>query len=94
VSHEWGVDQQKTTDNWLELKGKILGADTWRSAQVRSDGCIHFNSYANLPLELSPDRKDPACCDDYLHICDIDELIEDLKEIKRLALAHYKEWPR
>ncbi len=94
MSHEWEVVKEKTEDHWLEVRGKIPGAETWRSAVVKWDGCIHFHSYANVPLELSPDRKDPACCDDYLHICDIDEMIADLQKIKAMAFEHFGEWPR
>lgn len=94
MSHEWVVNQEKTEDHWLELHGKIEGGDTWRRACVKWDGCIHFDSFANVPLELSPDRKDPACVDSYIHICEIDEMIEDLQAIKKLALEHFKgEWP-
>ncbi len=91
MSHEWVVDKEKTKDFWLELHGKIPGGDTWRRAVVKWDGCIHFDSFANLPLEASPDRKDPNCADCYIHICDIDEMIEDLQKITDLAIEHFRD---
>ena len=90
MSEHWKVIPEKTQDHWLEIEDP----EGWYSAIARFDGCVHFYHYGNIPLSSSPDRKDSACCDDYIHICDIDEMIERLQSLKKVAQEHFKggEW--
>lgn len=67
---------------------------SWR-ASLRFDGCVHLNRYFN---GFDPDSKTgPSSKDndtDYMHICDLDELIELLQQLKSEALEHFgKDWP-
>lgn len=60
-----------------------------RSAAVRFDGCIHLKKYW---------FDGEGVNSDYTHICDVDEEIKILTELKTKAIAAFKElgeeWPR
>lgn len=56
---------------------------------VRFDGCVHLYRYHIGPVDNIRER-DP----DYLHICDLDEMIALLQAVKAKALEHFGEWPR
>lgn len=93
MAHEWRIDEGRTEDYWLELVGSVPGDEeknTWRRVSVKWDGCIHFTVRANSPENLRESGKD-AENDCYIHICDIDEMIEDLQQIKRFAQEHFKD---
>ena len=71
-------------------------ANIWWRARVKWDGCVDLYDYANIPYDLDPSRTDSAIAgaDCYIHICDVDRLIERLQALKALALAHFgKDWP-
>lgn len=60
-----------------ELEGED-DSPTWM-ATVRWDGCIHlYRLYYDIPDEP-----------DYLHICDLDELIKGLQDLREKAVAHF-----
>ena len=88
MKHEWTIDAKKTADHWLELTGGDARSpeDVWYSVVAKWDGCVDFRRYYNDP-NGSPNRK--ADDSDYIHICDIDEMIADLQEIKRMAQEHF-----
>lgn len=53
------------------------------SADVKFDGCIHFN------------RHYDSTDSDYIHICDVDEMIKTLQDIKQKALDTFgDQWPK
>ena len=85
----WNVVKEKTQDHWLELRDP----EGWFSAVVKWDGCIHLYSYANISLN---DRKDgyEDTCDDYMHICDLDDFEKCLKELREQATKHFGEYPK
>lgn len=66
----------------------------WFEAEVRWDGCTHLYRHFNLPWGEDP-RNDDADNTDYLHICDIDDMIDRLQALKEMARQHFKgNWPR
>ena len=78
----WQIDQKETQDHWL----KIDDPEKCYDAVVKWDGCIDL--YKRYPNELEDDP-------DYVHICDLDDFIARLLELKRIALQHFGEdWPR
>jgi hypothetical protein len=67
-------------DHWIDLQTE----DGLYKAVVKWDGCIHFNRYYLYDPEP-----------DYLHICDLDEFIQQLQELRDAALLHFgTPWPR
>jgi hypothetical protein len=81
----WEINKEKTEDHWLELNDP----DGWYKAVAKWDGCIHFNSYSNISLHEDPERKSHQCCDNYIHICDVDVFIERLQQLKLQAKKHF-----
>lgn len=74
------------------IKNKTPGSLTLTSvdgcmnleADVRFDGCVHLRRYY-----IRPDFDDVA---DYIHICDVDELIALLTELRDKATEVFGEW--
>ena len=91
----WQVNSEKTNDHWLELLDCELADldknSVWSRAEIRLDGCIHYHEYGNLPYLLDPERKDEGCCDDYIHICNIDDHIKRLQDLRDIAREHFGE---
>lgn len=90
-------------DHWIDLiwQDGSEEEDRWMEAAVKWDGCIHFNKAGNIPFSKeygeSEDKKREShgACDDYIHICDIDQFINILIELKKKAQDHFKnhdEW--
>jgi hypothetical protein len=68
----------------------LTDGEGWWSADVRFDGCVHLWRYANEP-KGEPGRDDG--CDDYMHICDIDDFIARLTELRDRARERFgPEW--
>lgn len=87
----WKVDKDNTKEHWLELSDE----DGSYHASVKWDGCIHFDRYENIPATIDPERKGPGCCDSYIHICNVDDMIARLQALKQEALLHFGDgWPR
>lgn len=88
MSNLWKVVPEKTEAGWwLEVEDP----DGWRRAAVRRDGCIHYNRYFDRPLHMRDEDDDDP---DYLHICDIDDEIARLRELKAEAIKHFgPDWP-
>jgi hypothetical protein len=97
----WELDPDGTSDDsWLELKSDCGNKQHWWHASVRSDGCIHFKEAVNVPYGLpfgdSSGKGDrPAeAHDQYMHICDLEELIYRLIALLAAAREHFgKDWP-
>ncbi len=69
----------------------VYSADVhgWR-AYVKWDGCIDLEFFHNgtNPLDENVDDRD------YLHICNLDDLIRRLEGLRRIATGRYgEEWP-
>jgi hypothetical protein len=78
---------------WLSLEGVEYGS-TWYTAEVKWDGCIHFYHYFNEPF-VRGERRNDNDPEDYIHICDIDGLIEKLQLLKAAAVSHFgKDWSK
>lgn len=60
-------------------------------AYIKWDGCIEFRKYWNgyIPDDEYSKEKEENC--DYIHICDIDEMILKLQELKRIAKEYFSE---
>ena len=90
-SNCWKINKDKTKPHWLQVQNN--NGDF--GAIVKWDGCIHLHSYGNIPYDNDPERKNPDCCDDYIHICDLDELIRNLQSLKEIAIKHFgKDWAK
>lgn len=98
---EWKTDPEGTCkDHWIDLmydpetneEGELY---CWTYAQVKWDGCIHLYKAGNVPFEKTygtpKNKRDEAACDDYIHICDLNEYIESLISLKKKAMEHFKE---
>ena len=86
--NNWEVVKDKTKPYWLEL----ADPEGWWTAVVKWDGCIHLNHYYNTPFSDTDRKKEDG--EDYTHICDLDDYIERLQELKAHALEHFGGWPR
>jgi hypothetical protein len=78
----WEVDPEKTADHWLQLRSVLrLGADTEPAweGHAKWDGCCVISDGS----------------EESMHICDLDEFIAYLVEMRQQARAHFgKEWPK
>ncbi len=58
----------------------------WYQARIRWDGCVEFTRVFNIGY--------PSEDADHLHICDIDDMIDRLQQLKAMAQDHFgKDWP-
>lgn len=86
----WKIVEDKTEDHWLVVHGREC-EDCWPvyRAIVKWDGCVHFYRYYN-GSDVSEENGDA----DYLHICDLPLMIEELKALLGTARTHFGEqWP-
>jgi len=103
-NYEWIEDpENEKNESCIRLISDIsmscrYGSDTWEEdgywyyADIRWDGCIHFNHAGNIPFgNKYKDRNNGEACDSYYHICDIDELIERLITLRNEARNHFGE---
>jgi len=99
MKHIWKT--VKAEEYWLEIAAAVEGtgvledgkiAPIWDKRVVcKWDGCVDYRQFAN---GYSYDHKcgeDCNCCEVYIHICDLEEHIEVLKEVLAKARAHYGE---
>jgi len=78
----WKVIPKDPHQAWLQLElwNGDNGADAPSySVGIKFDGCVHVTRYYN------GERKDS----DYMHICDLDEFIELLQDIKKKRTEHF-----
>lgn len=80
----WQKDESNTSSAWLSL----VDPEGWWKAGVKFDGCVHFTRHFNVPFTLGGEDTD------YIHICDVDEMIAMLQALKAEAARHFGEWPR
>lgn len=88
------------TDAWLDIMWQEEsddGDDHWTQASVKFDGCIHFSQAGNVPFGKDygyhgdSKERDKSACDGYFHICDLDDMIKKLQELKKKAVEHFGE---
>lgn len=93
------IISQNTKDHWLELEGTSGGyaykgkerVPIWDIHVVcKWDGCIDYRSYSNGYDWKHECSEDCPCCEDYIHICDIDAFADGLRKIKKIAIEFYK----
>ena len=68
---------------------KVEDPEGWRSASAKVDGCVQYYRYYNTPKGM--DEQNDKEMADTIHICDIDEEIARLQELKRLAFNYFEE---
>ena len=73
---------RESDEGYLHLDDR----EGWWRYGVRFDGCVHIISYSERPFF---DVYGEQQAHDYLHICNLDQFIADLLEIKRKAIAHF-----
>ena len=70
---------------------KLEDPEGWYSATVKSDGCIDFYRYHNWPKDKAPAGREEDV--DYIHICDVDDMIARLQAISLVAKGQFEVWP-
>lgn len=76
----WKV--QKANEHLLTL----IEPNQWYRADIKWDGCVHFyRSHNGAQLDAIGSLENI----DYIHICEIDDMIMRLQELKRMALEHF-----
>jgi hypothetical protein len=83
VSHWWEIVELNSTPYYLELRHP----DGWYEARVNYDGCFEFIRAHNHPLPEQPEPTSQMI--NQIHICEIDDLIAQLTDLKRLAFARF-----
>lgn len=58
----------------------------WFQALAHDDGCVDLYRYFETPQGQNP-QNDEECC--YLHVCDLDEMIERLEALRTRAIEHF-----
>lgn len=83
----WKIIKEKTASHWLQM----VRDDCFSKCSVKFDGCIHYNKIYNTSYNENGEyfKPEDSECEDYIHICDIDDMIKQLQEIKAMALAHF-----
>ena len=76
---ELWIEGDIVRSDWLSLRAP----EGWYTADVRFDGCVHLRHCFNEPNSFE------SSASDYIHICDLDEIIERLTALKKLALNHF-----
>lgn len=60
----------------------------WWKASIKWDGCINLNRVHNVPLPVTDEHPQLV---DYIHICELDDMIERLEELRDKAREHFGE---
>ena len=63
---------------------KVEDPQGYRSAVVKRDGCVDYVRYLNKHSE--------SAREDCLHICDLDDEISRLTELRDMAKEYFGEW--
>lgn len=90
----------KTEKHWLDvISDDIEDGENyhWWHAAIKWDGCIHLNHAGNVPYSKEHgfvnQQRDLEACDDYIHICDLNDYIERLIALREFAKKHFgEEW--
>lgn len=81
--NKWVVVAEKTKPHWLELVEYFDGR-VYHRASAKWDGCIHFTTWGN-------DGETESDHGSYIHICEIDDIIDRLQRLKVAAAEHFKD---
>ena len=107
---KWENIKEETQEHWLEVKGddgSVVFEDKDDTkgrpiypyhAIAKWDGCIIFEDYSNgYGYGHKHDKsceEGRGCCEQNIHICDIDDMIEMLQKLKEKAKEHFgSDWP-
>lgn len=80
------VEEPENTDEYFLA---IHDPEGWWRAGIRWDGCVNLDCFRNIPFHADPKRESHQCCDDYIHICDVDDLIARLQSLKEMAQEYF-----
>lgn len=89
AKEEWiNAPNEQQSESWINLIYKYYpNGQHWIHAGVKFDGCVHLRKAYNLPFPKNDDDQD------YIHICDIDEMIKILTLLKEAAIKRFgEEW--
>lgn len=86
MTKHWDIDTEKTVDHWLEVMGKEEYGDRWWGGRAKWDGCVQINRAFNVPFPITHEHPQGV---DGLHICDLDEFIEMLLELREMGRKHF-----
>jgi hypothetical protein len=65
----------------------VFNDDETIEATLKWDGCVDYRkSWNGYKVDDAPEGET-----NYIHICDLNEFIEQLQELKRMALEHFKD---
>lgn len=88
----------KIEKHWLDVVSADIEDEEdyhWWHATVKWDGCIHLDHAGNFPFSkedgLSNEKRATEACDDYIHICDLDDYIKRLIALRDFAEKHFGE---
>lgn len=94
---EWILDEEENHKNsvFFNFMNKEIGLNScYMRAAVKWDGCIQINRIDNGTFGDPSDDEDDVT---YIHVCDIDEFIEQLKQLKQKTIEHFakqnRKWP-
>lgn len=89
--NEWIEDPKgNKSEAWIDvIYNHYQDGMHWVHAGIKFDGCIHLRKAYNMPFPQAPTEMEDNS--DYIHICDIDEMIEELLKLKEIALKHFGE---
>ena len=79
----WQEVAEEGNDYYLVLRD----ADHYYEARIKYDGCFEFVRAHNEPLPELPEPTSQMI--DQIHICDVDDMIARLQELKRLAFVKF-----
>jgi hypothetical protein len=90
----WKNDPRgKAEEHWLDVISDDIDGSPWYQASIKWDGCVDLNIAGNLPFSsengfANQARKEGAC-DNYVHICDLNNLIGRLTSLRDTAKKHF-----
>lgn len=78
--------------DWEKVDGSayflnVVDPDGWYRACALESGCVDLYRYFNAPIGSNPSEEDT----DYLHICDLDDMIRRLQSLRDIIGEHFKE---
>lgn len=84
---EWIEDPKgNKSEAWIDvIYNHYKDGSHWVHVGINFDGGVHLRKAYNTPFPQ--DKEDEM--EDYIHICDIDEMIEQLLKLKEIALKHF-----
>ena len=86
----WDIEKINKTEDGTVISIVVVDKE-YREAHVsfKWDGCVDYNKFSNGYTVDDEDSKSKAESADYIHICDIDDMIEKLQEIKKIAEENF-----